>query len=187
MSDGPESAKRMNEYRSATTIVVSRPIRRTRWHIHALHGIVDDMSTPENEREGTQGEYSLDDEDQLQPEDTLDDHGVEDVLDEGYSPPDHPQGIDTYGITDAEQRAGESVDQKLAEERPDPAQEIQLGAEEGTEIGADPVGAPRAGQLVAADEGVNEDTEKDLTARDEGISGGAASAEEEAVRVVEED
>ena len=26
--------------------------------------------------------------DQLQPEDTLDDRGVEDVLDEGYSPPE---------------------------------------------------------------------------------------------------
>ena len=37
--------------------------------------------------------------DQLQPEDTLDDRGVDDVLDEGYSPPEretdhlrHPEG-----------------------------------------------------------------------------------------------
>ena len=32
------------------------------------------------------GEYSTDDENQLQPEDTLIDRGVADVLDEGYSP-----------------------------------------------------------------------------------------------------
>ena len=32
------------------------------------------------------GEYSVDDEDQLQPSDTLNDRGVADLLDEGYSP-----------------------------------------------------------------------------------------------------
>ncbi len=31
-------------------------------------------------------------EDQLQPSDTLDDRGVDDVLDEGYSPPDREPG-----------------------------------------------------------------------------------------------
>ena len=34
--------------------------------------------------------YSLDDEDQLQPEDTLDDGDLDNVLDRGYSPPDRP-------------------------------------------------------------------------------------------------
>ena len=34
------------------------------------------------------GELSVDDEDQLQQGDTLDDRHVDDVLDEGYSPPD---------------------------------------------------------------------------------------------------
>ncbi|MEO5651927.1 MAG: hypothetical protein ABIN79_08320 [Marmoricola sp.] len=52
-------------------------------------------------------------EDQLQPQDTLEDHGVDDVLDEGYSPPEHetdhlkhPQG-------------GETLDERLAEEEPE--------------------------------------------------------------------
>ena len=35
------------------------------------------------------GDINVDDETQLQPEDTLVDRGVDDVLDEGYSPPDH--------------------------------------------------------------------------------------------------
>ena len=38
------------------------------------------------------GEYSVDEDDQLQPEDTLVDRGVADVLDEGYSPPERPYG-----------------------------------------------------------------------------------------------
>ncbi len=37
------------------------------------------------------GSYSLDDEDQLPSEDTLDDRGVDDLLDEGYSPPERPR------------------------------------------------------------------------------------------------
>jgi hypothetical protein len=40
--------------------------------------------------EGSAGEYSVDEDDQLQPEDTLIDRGVDDVLDEGYSPPERP-------------------------------------------------------------------------------------------------
>ena len=58
---------------------------------------------------------SVDDEDQLQPEDTLDDRDLEDVLDRGYSPPDRPpKGYDDYP-TEAEMRRGESLDELLAE------------------------------------------------------------------------
>ena len=46
---------------------------------------------------------------------------------------------------------------------------------------------PRAGRLVAEDEGAHADDEEDLIARDVGIDGGAASAEEAAVHVVEDD
>ena len=46
---------------------------------------------------------------------------------------------------------------------------------------------PRAGRLVAEDEGAHPDDEEDLVARDVGIDGGAASAEEAAVHVVEDD
>ena len=45
---------------------------------------------------------------------------------------------------------------------------------------------PRAGRLVAPDEGLESDTEKDMIAYDAGISGAAASAEEAAMHVVDE-
>ena len=86
----------------------------------------DDIgSTPE----GSDGEYSLDDDDQLQPEDTLDDRGVDDVLDEGYSPPDYaPKGA-VHGLTAQEMREGETLDERLAEEEPD------VGASDPSETG----------------------------------------------------
>ena len=40
--------------------------------------------------ESSADEYSVDEDDQLQPQDTLVDRGVDDVLDEGYSPPERP-------------------------------------------------------------------------------------------------
>lgn len=146
------------------------------------------MSSRESASEGSEGEYSLDDEDQLQPEDTLVDRGVEDVLDEGYSPPDRPVGLDAFGTTGAEQRTGESLDRRLAEEEPDSAVSVQHPEErDETEFPEDrEVGDRRAGRLVAPDEGRSEDQEKDLLAADVGIDGGAASAEEAAVHIIDE-
>jgi hypothetical protein len=46
---------------------------------------------------------------------------------------------------------------------------------------------PRAGRLVAEDEGAHPDEEADLVARDTGIDGGGASAEEAAMHVVDDD
>jgi len=72
-----------------------------------------------SEERETYLDMSIDDEDQLQPGDTLDDGDLEDVLDRGYSPPDRaPKGYDDYP-TEAERRRGESLDEKLAEEEPD--------------------------------------------------------------------
>jgi hypothetical protein len=45
----------------------------------------------------------------------------------------------------------------------------------------------RAGRLVAPDWGFGEDTEAELVAEDAGISGGAASAEEAAVHIIEDE
>ena len=45
---------------------------------------------------------------------------------------------------------------------------------------------PRSGRLVEEDEGAHADLEKDMVARDAGISGGGASAEEAAVHIVDE-
>lgn len=157
------------------------------------------MTNPESAGEGSTGEYSLDEDDQLQPEDTLIDRGVDDVLDEGYSPPETPRGMDAFGTTSYEQGEGESLDQLLSEEEPDPATEIDEpldedekwrsdASEEAAEFPRhDEVGSGRAGRLVAPDEGVGEDTESELYAADVGIDGGAASAEEAAVHIVDDE
>ena len=44
---------------------------------------------------------------------------------------------------------------------------------------------PRSGRLVAPDEGAHSDAESDAVARDVGIDGGAAGAEEAAVHVTD--
>ncbi len=46
---------------------------------------------------------------------------------------------------------------------------------------------PRAGRLVAEDEGAHPDEEADLVARDTGVDGGGATAEEAAMHVVDDD
>jgi hypothetical protein len=120
--------------------------------------------------------------DQLQPEDTLDDRGVEDVLDEGYSPPErepdhlrHPEG-------------GESLERRLDEEQPEVWADAEAEADADIldgDVGGE-VGTERSGRLVAPDEGSHEDTDSELVAEDEGIDGAGASAEEAAVHVIEE-
>ena len=146
------------------------------------------------------GSYSLDDEDELQPEDTLDDRGVDDLLDEGYSPPERARGVDAFGTTVAEQRQGESIDQRLAHEEPDPANAVEDPLAERDMVGGDDpdaiaaeddflgdgeVGDRRSGRLMAPDEGAHEDTESDMVADDVGIDGGGSSAEEAAVHIIE--
>lgn len=158
--------------------------------------------------DGLGGSYSIDDDDQLQSEDSLVDRGVEDALDEGYSPPDRPVAVDKFGTTAAEAEEGETLDMRLAEEVPDPNMQVDdpLAAQpdplaqrldEESDVDRDSfdrelrddaeVGDERAGRLVAPDEGSHEDTEKDLVAQDVGINGAGAGAEEAAMHVIEEE
>lgn len=119
-------------------------------------------------------DYSDADDDQLTQEDTLTDRGVDDLLDEGYSPPDRWK----------EPRFNETLDELISEEEPDPAMQLDDPDEQS---GDDEVGDLRAGRLVAPNEGSGEDTEKELLGSEVGIDGGAASAEEAAVHVIDED
>ncbi|HMH91957.1 MAG TPA: DUF5709 domain-containing protein [Streptosporangiaceae bacterium] len=145
----------------------------------------------------------IDDEGVLDPSDTLDGEPDADPLDAGYLPTDRWSVGMGYGSTEAEERAGESLDQLLAEEEPDvtldPAEkepdEASGEGEDGDEdAGDEDVDGlllddgpdPRAGRLVAEDEGAHSDEEPDLVASDAGIDGGAASAEEAAVHVVDD-
>jgi len=136
------------------------------------------------------------------PADTLDGNLGDDPLDQGVAPPERWSAAMRFGTTAEEQEDGESLDQLLAEEEPDPAlDEVGEDEEEETDTSADPDAAdedidglllddgpdPRAGRLVADDEGAHEDDEADLIAHDAGIDGGAATAEEAAVHVVEDD
>jgi hypothetical protein len=77
------------------------------------------MSTPDFRSGPAAGEYSVEDDNQLQPEDTLIDRGIDDALDEGYSPPERPCGRGASGPP-------ESMDQMLAEEEQDPASRINI-------------------------------------------------------------
>ena len=65
------------------------------------------------------GDYSVDDEDQLQAEDTLDDRGVDDVLDEGINAREDWSPGQGFGNTPAEEQAGETLDQRIRQEEPD--------------------------------------------------------------------
>ncbi len=125
-------------------------------------------------------------EDQLQPSDTLDDRGVDDVLDEGYSPPDrepghlrHPHEVDEP----------ETLDERLAEEEPDAWDDPDADDDATTfrRDSEDEVGDVRSGRLVAQDQGNNDDTDSDLWATDAGIDGGGASAEEAAMHVIDDE
>lgn len=134
----------------------------------------------ENQQE-SYGEYSVDDEDQLQPEDTLVDRGVDDVLDEGYSPPERWSAAEGFGNTPYEEETGETLDQRIAQEEPEP--DPYEAALEEEHVGGE-VGDARSGRLVAEDEGRGPDNEADLVAEDVGIDGAGASAEEAAVHVI---
>jgi Family of unknown function (DUF5709) len=138
----------------------------------------------------------IEDDGVLDASDTLAGDPGDDPLDQGYLPADRWSAGMRYGSTEAEERAGESLDQLLAEEEPDvDDEEDEEDPEdiEGDDDAADEDvdglllddGAdPRAGRLVAGDEGAHPRDEPDLVARDAGIDGGAASAEEAAVHVV---
>jgi hypothetical protein len=111
---------------------------------------------------------------QLDTGETLDPRALADNLDEGYVPPDRPSRINVP--TESEEEAGESLDDRLAEEEPDVgAEEYDILDESGPEVGDE-----RSGRLIDVD-----DPDGDLTGEDIGIDGAAATAEEAAVHVVD--
>lgn len=122
--------------------------------------------------------------DQLQPEDTLVDRGVEDVLDEGFSPPEKWSAGEGFGSTADEALQGENLDQRLAQEEPDAD---PYAEDDGEDLDDGEVGSERAGRLVAPDEGGGEDIDSELVGEDIGIDGAGSSAEEAAVHVVEDE
>ncbi|WP_263729664.1 DUF5709 domain-containing protein [Cellulomonas sp. SG140] len=114
------------------------------------------------------------DADQLPREDMLLERGVEDLLDEGYSPPERGRSTH-YGETAWEEEHRETIDQRVRQEEP-----------EVWEMPEEPSGDReeyRAGRLEADDDAVEAGV-TDTFAHDVGVAGGAASAEEAAVHVI---
>ena len=95
--------------------------------------------------------------------------GSVDPLDAGYSPPDRPYALDDDELTVAGQRDGESLDERLSHEVPEEVPE---------DVG-------RAGRLADPETEGGMERSADMVGTDVGIDGGAASAEEAAVHVVE--
>ncbi|NNN29579.1 hypothetical protein HLK59_04245 [Streptomyces sp. S3(2020)] len=149
--------------------------------MNSADGWGDDVYQPD-------GSEVQDDAGLLDAEDTLDDDGVGDPLDRGWSPPERPWAVEHTGVTAGER---ETLDQRLAEELPDASvpDGDGLGDCDGSdgELLDNEVGARRSGRLVAPDEGAHEDDESGLIATDVGIDGAAASAEEAAMHIVDED
>ena len=128
------------------------------------------------------------DQDQLQPYHSLEDRGVADALDEGYSPPEKPSVLMQEGEHD-------SLEARLSEEIPEPDPYAETEQEKGLDDGVSDesdfldteTGDERAGRLMDPNEGIGPDHEGHLIATDAGIDAGAASAEEAAMHIVPED
>jgi hypothetical protein len=157
--------------------------------------------------------YEHQDDGIISPEDELEEGGMDQVLEMGYSPNERPLAVDKFGTTLAEEREGETLDMRLAQEVPDPNLDVDLvegepatrTAEGGVvpddiDVGSGElpdddftdgilddgeVGDARAGRIVETDQGAFSDTEKDMVARDVGVDGAAASAEEAAMHIVD--
>lgn len=118
--------------------------------------------------------------DQLQPEESLVDRGVADVLDEGIVAPDNWSPAQGYGNTAEEMRQRETIEMRVTQELPE-----ATGPDEtpwNPEGEQREVGSKRAGRLVDI-----QHKDGDSIARAVGIDGGAASAEEAAMHVIEPD
>jgi hypothetical protein len=130
----------------------------------------------------------LEDDGVLEAADSLEGDAGDEPLDPGIIPPDRWSAGERYGTTLAEERAGESLDQLLAEEEPDIdayAEDSPAGEKADERLSDGDIADPRAGRLVAEDEGAHPDEEPDLVAGDVGIDAAAATAEEAAVHVVD--
>jgi hypothetical protein len=119
---------------------------------------------------------------------SLDDDEVGTDVDEGYSPAEHPSGLSTWGITGREEANHEDLDHRLAREELDiSAATYGDGIGDTADTDGEPiddqVGDTRSGRLVLGEIDVS-DSSSDCWARDVGIDGAGASAEEAAIHVV---
>jgi hypothetical protein len=142
------------------------------------------------------------DTDELDPIDGLTGDDPDEAMETGYSPPDREPYNLRHLKTASETLSGTSLDERLAEEEPDftaekepeltIAEELDSSIAEEPDINLDDPEddaevQPRAGRLVAPDEGAHQVRESQETASDVGPAGYASSAEEAAMHIVDED
>lgn len=110
----------------------------------------------------------------------VDDLSDEFILDAGYSPPEKPRFLGRYGTTWAELHDGEGLDRRVLQEIPEQSDSPGDGLGDTADTDGEPyddeVGSHRAGRLLY---------DSPQAAWDVGIDGGAASAEEAAMHVVD--
>jgi hypothetical protein len=123
-----------------------------------------------------EGGDAVEDAENLDPIEDLTGDDPDEIMQTGYNPPDREPHNLRDAPTPFEESQGPSLDERLSEEVPDVTEDDILGAD------AD----PRAGRLVAPDEGAHADEEADEIATDVGPAGYASSAEEAAVHIIEE-
>lgn len=119
---------------------------------------------------------AVDDAEELDPAENLTGDDPDEIMQTGYNPPDREPHNLRDAPTPFEEREGESLDQRLSEEEPD------ISADDPDRADAQ----PRAGRLVAPDEGAHADEEADEVATDVGPAGYASSAEEAAMHLVDD-
>lgn len=119
---------------------------------------------------------AVSDGDVYDPTDDLSGDDPDELGDEGYNPPDREPYTLRHFPTEAEERAGESLDEHLAEEEP------EVWDRDVDDVPAD----RRAGRLVGTDEGSGP-VEDDDIAFDAGRAGNASSAEEAAVHLTDDE
>ena len=124
--------------------------------------------------------------DQLSQSDSLINRGVDDVLDEGYTPPENWSPAQGFGTTAAEMAQGETIEQRVAQEVPEVDPNKLTGPWNPTHEPRE-VGSQRAGRLVDAAAGTGLDVEAESIAEDVGIDGAGATAEEAAMHIINED
>lgn len=121
------------------------------------------------------------DSNQLPKEDTLEQRGVDDLLDEGHSTLERDP-LRGENLTQAELIEGDTHEERLDSEQPEVWEEPPQPA---------PSREPdRAGRIEDVPEeaaGPGGDREQSAMAQDVGVAGGAATAEEAAMRVRDED
>ncbi|KPI05982.1 hypothetical protein OV450_3857 [Actinobacteria bacterium OV450] len=116
----------------------------------------------------------------------LDEPGLDEMLDTGYSPPERPLAVNDSATTAEGRLVGETLDQRLARELPEPDPDEPAWEEPADENAEDPqAGSVRAGRLAPEDE-AGPTRHVSVVAHDVGVNGGAASAEEAAMHIIEE-